>query len=456
MIRSLYSRVVVTFLGAVLLGLIAAFFAANYWFQDQFSTAIREEMHKAALDLTETYAHTVDMDLDAYLKGRAAVHGYVITVYDSAGEISEYGAMPDRHTPEIPPEAAALVLQNHSYDNSQPSPDRLILGYPIVSKGSHYALFLRLAFMKPANDLRRVLLTSLAIVLFTGSVLILIAARYLVQPLKLMTRATQRIAKGDFNINLNWKQRKDELGELADNFSHMASELKQMERMRQDFVSNVSHEIQSPLTSIAGFSKVLRSRDMPPDERNHYLDIIRDETERLSRLSENLLKLASLESEHHPFHPHTFDLDEQLRRVIVSLEPQWSAKELELDLQLPAVKIAADEDQLSQVWMNLLGNAIKFTPDQGKISASLKPLTDRVRVSIRDNGIGISPEDQKHIFDRFYKADRSRHREDGGNGLGLAIVKKIVDLHHGTIEVRSEPGQGTTFIVTLPSIPAER
>lgn len=296
------------------------------------------------------------------------------------------------------------------------------------------------------------MITALAIELAAGSVFILIGARYLVNPLKLMTRASRRIAKGDFNISLDWRRRRDELGELAASFTEMARELKQLERMRQDFVSNVSHEIQSPLTSIAGFSKVLQQRQMAEEERGEYLRIIETEAQRLSRLSENLLKLASLESEHHPFHPQTYDLDEQLRSVILTMEPIWSAKDLELDLELPPVKAHGDADQLSQVWMNLIGNALKFTPEGGTVRVGLKSGVDKVQVKVRDTGIGISEEDQAHIFERFYKADRSRTSTNGGSGLGLSIVKKIIELHGGTIEVASQPGEGTEFTVTLPHV----
>ncbi|MNF93423.1 Sensor protein kinase WalK [compost metagenome] len=170
----------------------------------------------------------------------------------------------------------------------------------------------------------------------------------------------------------------------------------------------------------------------------------------MSRLSDNLLKLASLESEHHPFHPTIYDLDEQLRRIVVFYEPQWTAKELDMDLALPRVKIFADADQLSQVWINVIGNAIKFTPAGGHIFIKLVPLKDRVQVWIQDNGIGIPLDEQGRIFDRFYKVDQARQR-DSGSGLGLAIVRKIIDMHDGTIEVHSEEGKGTQFLIVVPT-----
>lgn len=232
----------------------------------------------------------------------------------------------------------------------------------------------------------------------------------------------------------------------------MAGELKQLEQMRQDFVSNVSHEIQTPLTSISGFARALQSNDLiAEEERKDYLDIIIAESGRLSRLSDNLLKLASLDSEHHPFTAVPFRLDEQIRTIVVTCEPQWSARRIVIDLELPeAVHITGDEDQLKQVWMNLLSNSIKFTPEGGRISIRIDRSTAEVAVTISDNGIGISPEEWGAVFQRFYTVDKSRNGSNSGNGLGLAIVSKIVSLHQGSIEVDGAAGVGTTIIVRLP------
>jgi two-component system, OmpR family, phosphate regulon sensor histidine kinase PhoR len=226
--------------------------------------------------------------------------------------------------------------------------------------------------------------------------------------------------------------------------------LGQMENMRQEFISNVSHEIQSPLTSIRGFAQALRDDQLSPAERHHYLEIIETESKRLSRLTDDLLKLSSLDAEQVKFEPQPYRLDKQIRSVILTCEPQWRDKSIEVEASLDEITINADADLLNQVWMNLLHNSIKFTPASGAISVSLHPQGERVEFRIADSGIGISPEEQVHIFERFYKADKSRTRSAGGSGLGLAIVKKIVDLHHGTIDLASEVGKGTTFTISLP------
>jgi two-component system, OmpR family, phosphate regulon sensor histidine kinase PhoR len=266
-----------------------------------------------------------------------------------------------------------------------------------------------------------------------------------------MNEAIQRIAKGDFSVHLKLKQARDHpFGELTDSINHMAGELSRMERMRQEFISNVSHEIQSPLTSINGFAKALQSDTWDTEERAHYLAIIETESMRLSRLSENLLKLTALEVDHPPFEPTRYRLDKQLRNIVLSLEPQWLEKGLEMDVSLEEVSIAADEDLISQVWVNLLHNSIKFTPDGGTIGIHLRRCEREAVVCIADTGVGIAEDDQTRVFERFYKADKARNRAAGGSGLGLAIAKKITDIHKGTIQVESRVSTGTTLTVHLP------
>jgi two-component system phosphate regulon sensor histidine kinase PhoR len=259
----------------------------------------------------------------------------------------------------------------------------------------------------------------------------------------------QRIAKGDFTARLGEEVR-GPIGELVQTVNNMALELDQMEKMRQEFISDVSHEIQSPLTSIRGFATALRAENLSLEDRRHYLDIIEAESTRLSKLSANLLKLASLEAKQVKFEPKPYRLDMQIRNLVLACEPQWTAKQLELDVTLDEASITADEDLLSQVWTNLLHNSIKFTPAGGVVRVALHRHGDRLVVSIADSGIGIAAEDQPHIFDRFFKADRARQSSEGGSGLGLSIAKTVVDLHHGTIAVKSQPGAGAVFTVEIP------
>ncbi|MGG0122560.1 envelope stress sensor histidine kinase HitS [Bacillus paranthracis] len=262
----------------------------------------------------------------------------------------------------------------------------------------------------------------------------------------------QKISKGDFSVKIRNEEKYDgEIGVLVKSINDMTDELNAMEKMRQEFVSNVSHEIQSPLTSIKGFARALQDNNLSEEKREHYLTIIETETTRLSKLSQNLLKLTLLESEEYTPERVTYRLDQQLKQIVLNSEPLWAEKEIELELNLEKVHITADQESMSQVWINLIHNSIKFTSSGGTITIQLKEYGTLVEVRIRDSGIGISEEQKQHIFERFYKADSSRNRAYGGSGLGLAIVKKVLDLHQGEIKVESEEGSGTEFIVRIPN-----
>jgi signal transduction histidine kinase len=265
--------------------------------------------------------------------------------------------------------------------------------------------------------------------------------------------AIKQISKGNFKVKLNLDRVNSghPFATIATSINNMAEELNEMETMRQAFISNVSHEIQSPLTSIRGFARALQNASLSESQQAHYVDIIITESIRLSKLSDNLMKLTSLESDHHPFTPKTYRLDKQIKQVILVHEPQWLSKNITIDPILSPVEIQADEDLLNQVWSNLLHNSIKFTNDAGTITVTLSQEKDHTVIQFKDTGSGISSTDQLHIFERFYKGDKSRSRNGAGSGLGLSIVKKIVDLHQGTIRVKSQVGKGTEIVISIPS-----
>ncbi len=272
----------------------------------------------------------------------------------------------------------------------------------------------------------------------------------------------RRISRGDFQVDLapmlgqlgKHERERHPFAKLVTSIDDMAANLKEMEGLRQEFISNVSHEIGSPLTSIMGFAKALKSGTLDPEERERYLDIIETECVRLSKLSDNLMKLAVLDSAKSSFHPAAYRLDKQLISLILACEPQWEAKDIDMNLEPEEIEITADEDLMSQVWLNLLHNAIKFTPAGGRISVAVTREDGYAAVRIADNGPGIAAEDQPRIFERFYKADKSRTRASGGSGLGLSIAHKIVEMHKGSIAVASQPGEGTVFTVLIPVVAA--
>ncbi|CAH0118032.1 Heme sensor protein HssS [Paenibacillus sp. CECT 9249] len=448
MIKSLYIRIVLMFLAAVIVSLIAAAVLTGYMYEKALDEKVQDSMVTLGQGLINVYERA-GVENRALLMDdvKELLHGMSLRVFTDEGEIETYGTQ-NRSSVPIDREKIRQALNGETVRGK--SVEGVFVGLGFRDGDRKYALFVEPADeFKDDNTVGNIILTMLGIVLAAGSLFFVIEATFLVRPLRKMTEATRRMAKGDFDSDLKVK-RKDELGVLVQSFDDMRRQLKQMEQIRQDFVSNVSHEIQSPLTSIGGFAKALKNDRLVKNDRDRYVDIILSETERLSRLSDNLLRLASLDSDHHPFQPETYRLDEQIRQAVVSCEPQWSAKLIAVDLDLPTVKLTADRDQLGQVWINLLGNSIKFTPEGGEISIRIRQDVRLVSVTFADTGIGISPDDQKYIFQRFYKADRSRNRNIGGSGLGLAIVQRIILLHNGTIRLHSEVGKGTAITVTLP------
>lgn len=268
--------------------------------------------------------------------------------------------------------------------------------------------------------------------------------------LRMMLDAMSRMATGDFSVQLPEVKRTGDMEVIVEGLSDMATKLKELEQTRQRFISDVSHELQSPLTSITGFARALHNETLPRETRLDYLERIEAESMRLSKLSDSLLKLTMLEAQRELVEQHAYALDMQLKRTALALEPQWLGKRIELDIELEHATVTGDEDALRQVWTNLLHNAIKFTPEDGTIRIQLTKVQQQARVIIADTGIGIAEEDLPHVFERFYKADKARTSAKGGSGLGLAIAATIVRQHGGTITASSVPGQGTTFEVTIP------
>jgi signal transduction histidine kinase len=276
-----------------------------------------------------------------------------------------------------------------------------------------------------------------------GTLVILLALRGIVKPIKKLSNASREVAAGRFDVKVEIKNR-DEIGRLAADFNAMVAEIGGLDKLRREFVSNVSHEFRTPITSIRGFAKLITENAGDTAAVGEYGDTIVRESERLIALSSNLLRLSELDTK--IIHNESaFNLDEQLRQVVLSLEPHWEPKRVEFDIDLPEISYTGDEELLRQVWLNLIQNAIKFSPDGGVIRIELYQIGGSVRVTVADNGVGISADELPRIFDRFHKTSAS-----DGNGLGLAIAQKIVEFAGGTIWAESEVGKGATFTVSLP------
>ena len=275
------------------------------------------------------------------------------------------------------------------------------------------------------------------------------------KPIVALTQAARSVAGGDFSAKVplrpqTKKRPYDEIEELSATFNHMTDELKSFDYLRKDFISNVSHEIKSPLTTISGYAQLLADETLDAASRREYIHNIRLSCAQLSGLCENLTRISQLESGKRKPIAQPFSLDEQLRRTVAAMMPEFRRRGHELTVDLTPAFIVSDKLLLEQVWQNLLYNAAKFTPDGGHISLSLAAQEDgRLCVRVKDTGVGIAPEKITHIFEKFYQADSSHHTE--GSGLGLSLVKRILDACGGEIAVQSELGHGSTFTVTLPA-----
>ena len=269
------------------------------------------------------------------------------------------------------------------------------------------------------------------------------------KPLKEMAEAARKFGHGEFETRVEVGSRRDEVGELAEAFNAMADSLAKSEAKRSEFVANVSHELKTPMTTIAGFADGILDGTIPPEKAKQYLQVISSETRRLSRLVRSMLDLSRLQSDERAAQQQ-FDICETMLRVLVSLENKINAKHLNVDAHLPddPVQVWGDQDAITQVCYNLLDNAAKFSPENGPLRISITTKSSKAYISISNEGQAISPEELPLIFDRFHKTDHSRSADRDGVGLGLYIVKTILNSHKENITCTSEDGK-TTFTFTL-------
>jgi len=274
------------------------------------------------------------------------------------------------------------------------------------------------------------------------------------KPVQDLVHGMNRLAAGDFTARVypgRIMKSVPAMTEVSDSFNKMAQELEGTEMLRSDFINNFSHEFKTPIVSIAGFAKLLNRGNLTPEQQKEYLEVIEKESMRLSSMATNVLNLTKVENQTILTDESCFNLSEQLRSCILLLEEKWSRKELELELLFDEHEICANEELLKQVWINLLDNAIKFTPRGGTIQVMVREITIQeeifYNISVANSGSDIPPEHREKIFHKFYQADESHAAE--GNGVGLAVVKKIVQLHDGAVEVHSENDM-VIFVVTLP------
>ncbi|MBO5797937.1 MAG: HAMP domain-containing histidine kinase [Clostridia bacterium] len=301
------------------------------------------------------------------------------------------------------------------------------------------------------SNLQVFLASAITVLAITFAVMYLLTYR-LVRPLRQMAEATRRFAEGDFSYRLKVRGR-DEVAELAASLNSMAVSLSSVEDMRRSFVSNISHELKTPMTTIAGFIDGVLDGTVPAEKRAHYLKIVSDEVKRLSRLVRSMLDLSRIDSGRMQLTPTAFDLTDVVCHTLLSFEPRLEERQVTVAglEDTPSCAVVADRDLVGQVVYNLLDNATKFINEGGTLTLSLEQRGNRVYTRLRNTGLGVPAPELPHIFERFYKSDQSRSLDKQGVGLGLYIVKTVISLHGGEIAVRSVEGEYCEFEFWLPA-----
>ncbi|MUT68775.1 sensor histidine kinase [Paenibacillus sp. NEAU-GSW1] len=456
--KTLYFRIVATFIAIAAVSSVVGLLITNIYYKEKLLSKNEMRTMNTATAIKDLYEHTPGMDFDGYLKQLASL-GYQFHLVDAQLKARSFGSPFKQGA--LSSEQYEKVLSGQTYQGMNKDNDGLTVfaffvnsirntvGIPVDTPEGRVALFVRPDLQQQMGEVRLIMFAFIVGSFAASLLLIIVLSRLIVNPIKKLTRATGQIAIGDYEVRLA-SERKDEIGELARRFGRMAESIKQSEDMRQQFVANVSHEFQTPLTSIQGLAQAAADSNITKEQSDAYLQIIASEAIRLSSLSKQLLTLAYLDQTKR-LELAPFRLDEQLRQVIIMLEWQWAEKELQLELDLPEIEIHGKAELLYQVWTNLLANSIKFSELKGSLLVAIKPCPpgdNQIDIIVSDTGRGIPPDDLPYLFDRFYKADKSRSAS--GSGLGLSIAQKIVQLHRGTIKAESDYGKGSTFTVTLP------
>jgi two-component system sensor histidine kinase BaeS len=428
----------VSLVGIALVAIMAAQFTGNQ-FRQFFENQNREAL---IADLADYYQQNGSWrGLERIAKSPAFVqkYGWGFVVIDLSGkvilQVPDAGQLPGRIKPDVQVEK----------------------GIPITVDGqrvgTYFNLGIRFDPRVPLTTQIRRLYSSLVLAsvgaVMASILLGVLLARSLTRPLRELTTATQKVARGDLEQQVPVRS-KDELGELAVSFNQMSSDLVKSRDLRRQMTADIAHELRTPLTVVLGHTEALSEGQLPPDPET--FDIIFDETKRLNRLVEDLRTLSLSDAGELHLNQQQISPRELLERAAAARKQEARGSGIQLlieaDENLSAVNV--DEDRMTQVLVNLLDNALRYTPAGGQISLTARSAAGSVELIVKDSGPGIPEEDMQHLFERFYRADKSRQREEGGSGLGLAIAKSLVESQGGQIQVESKPVEGAKFIIRLP------
>lgn len=443
--KSIYSKLVIGFLLTSLLSFsICCFFTIKSYNRDSDQLAL-EELEHSSDHIADLIKLIDDKDQDKILADYSETSEMSFTV-TCEGQTKSFGHVNKK-----------LILKDDELKTLATSKDKSLRSEGIISQyakafkidNQTYVITVQKDFSATKDIFMKSYTSAAIIFMMTGSIVFLIVADIIVKPISRLTRVTDELAKGNYKVRVNYEG-KDEISSLYASFNQMAVRLAKQETIRQQFISDVSHEFQTPLTAISGFATILKNENLTDEQRKKYADIILFNSNRLSHLSKNMLQLTLLDGEDTALDKTEFPLIEQLNRVIEMEDNAALSKDIEIEFIHPKKEfiIEADESRMEQVWINLLSNAIKYTNEHGVVTVEVRRTPTELQVRFEDTGVGMSQDAISHIFERFYRQDKSRTIE--GNGLGLSIVKRIIDLHHYKIDVESQEDVGSVFTVYIP------
>ncbi|WEG19175.1 HAMP domain-containing sensor histidine kinase (plasmid) [Alkalihalophilus pseudofirmus] len=456
--RSLYSTFVIATLVVMSVSALLAFMLSNAYYQHFLKQQNDEKYTNITMEITEYIEGQEAIDLHEHLKFISNI-GYQLKLIGEDGTTSSYGK-PFR-TPYIDGAIIESVLSGEVYHGIANFPRETFvtgffanelensIGVTFEHNRTNYALFLRPDITLHFHEMRLLFAWLLGLTIIFSLIFELILAKHLIKPLTELNEATKKIKKGEYAFSFDF-HRKDEIGELASSFHDMSNQLVELDNMRNEFISNISHDIQSPLSNINGYTELLQNDGLTNGQKGEYLSIIREESDRLSSLTSQLLLLSSINQIKKLRKKEKFSIADQIRSLIIKYKWRIMDKDITIEYTLPDVIYSGDPALLLSVWDNLLSNAVKYNKSGGSISIDIKEEQNYINIIFRDSGVGISSTHQKSIFERFYRVDASRTKEINGTGLGLAIVEKVVALHGGSVLVDSEKDVGSTFIIRLP------
>lgn len=456
--RSLYVKFVVMTIGIMLFSCVFAFIISNIYYHQKLKPVNDQKNTKIAKSIALFIDNNPNMVLTDYLENISEV-GYQVYIVDSNGTEAYYGASFREKT--LPAKSLESVISGNIYHGMLNFPNKTFvtgffsnelkntIGVPLKYKGKDYALFIRPDIKLLFNEMHFLFAWILLLSIVLSIILVVFSTKYLIKPIAKLTQATKLLASGQFHVDLS-VARKDELGQLTASFLSMAKKLEQMEDVRREFISNISHDIQSPLSNIKGYTNLLENKTLSDNDRNKYVSIVNGEIKRLSILTKQLLLLASLDRDENILKKKNFNLGSQIRELVSYYQWLINEKEIMLSYSIPDIEICGDSSLLNNVWDNLLSNAIKYNKTNGSIDISVTEKDKVITVIFEDTGIGMKQKELKRIFDRFYRADMARTRSVEGTGLGLSIVDNIVKIHGGHVMVNSKEGEGSAFIIRIP------